>query len=285
MTDDREPNTDSPSLSQRGTLVTLAGVSDLQHIPVEIETASDAPRRSPVGRVIRGVGWTFIGLGLFLLGFVAHQLFFTTWLAQQNNNELTAEAEAYFETAEVATVVYVEPGPPELADPEGPQDPDDPEPPPEGPAELLVEATPPEGQPFAIIRIPTLERLVDGWSVVEGVSRLDLRNGAGHMPTTPLPGQPGNAVISGHRTTYGAPFHELDELIPGDLIEIETAIGVHVYEVRESLIVRPTELWVTGERPGAWLTLTTCHPKYSARQRLIVFAEMVDGPNAPVIVG
>ena len=64
------------------------------------------------------------------------------------------------------------------------------------------------------------------------------------MPTTPLPGQPGNAVIAGHRTTYGAPFHEFDELVPNDLIEVETALGVHTYAVRETIIVKPTEIWV-----------------------------------------
>ena len=80
-------------------------------------------------------------------------------------------------------------------------------------------------------------------------------------------------------------FHELDQLVPGDLIEVETAIGAHTYAVRESVIVRPTELWVIQDRPGAWLTLTTCHPKFSSRQRLIVFAELIDGPNARVIVG
>lgn len=259
-------------------------MSDLQYIPVEIETVPAPPKRSVVPRVIRGVGWTFIGFGLFLLGFVAHQLLFTTWLAQQNNAELASEAAEYFATAEIAVVDYVESAPPTSGASDGPDEPDDPAPV-EEPPQLFVEPPPPDGQPFAIIRIPTISRLVDGWTVVEGVTRADLRNGAGHMPTTPLPGQPGNAVISGHRTTYGAPFHELDELAPGDLIEVETALGVHVYAVRESTVVRPTELWVVGERPGAWLTLTTCHPKYSARQRLIVFAEMVDGPNAEAIAG
>ncbi len=113
-----------------------------------------------------------------------------------------------------------------------------------------------------------------------------LRNGAGHMPTTPLPGQPGNSVISGHRTTYGAPFHNLDVLEVGDRIEVETALGVHVYEVRvEPFIVKPTELWVAGPRAGAWLTLTTCHPKFSAAERLIIQAELVEGPNAEAILG
>ena len=259
---------------------------DLHNLRVEIETVPAPPRRSRPASIVRGIGWTFVGLGLFLLGFVAHQLFFTTWLAQQNNTELAEAAEAYFEDAEVSSVEYGAPA--DIADGATDQNPGEPgsEDSPEEPAEpptLLIEGTPPEGAPFAIIRIPTIDRLADGWTVVEGVTRADLRNGAGHMPTTPLPGQPGNAVISGHRTTYGAPFHELDQLTPGDLIEVETALGVHTYAMRESVIVRPTELWVTGDRPGAWLTLTTCHPKYSARQRLIVFAELVDGPNADVI--
>lgn len=243
------------------------------------------PRGGGLVRAVRIVGWTCIWIGLFLLGFVGHQLFITTWLAQQNNTQLASEAENYFSTAEVATVAYTPPTVTNGGSSQGSGDTPPSDTPTPEPASLLVEAPPPDGQPFAIIRIPTIERLVDGWTVVEGVTRSDLKNGAGHMPTTPLPGQPGNAVISGHRTTYGAPFHELDELEPGDLIEVETAIGVHTYAVRETIIVRPTELWVIQERPGAWLTLTTCHPKFSARQRLIVFAELVDGPNAEAIFG
>jgi sortase A len=99
------------------------------------------------------------------------------------------------------------------------------------------------------------------------------------MPGTPVPGQPGNSVISGHRTTYGRPFFDFDQLGPGDRIELETAIGLHVYEVRESFVVEPTDVWVVDDRPGAWLTLTTCNPKFSARERLIITAELVQGPN------
>ena len=231
---------------------------------------------------VRFTGWSFIWIGLFLLGFVFHQLFVTTWFAQQNNAALEEQALEYFATAEVQEVSYTEPGAPALVDPEdqsggGEAAPDAPT--------LLVEAPPPGGQPFAIIRVPSIERLEGGWTVVEGVSRADLKNGAGHMPTTPLPGQPGNSVISGHRTTYGAPFHELDQLAPGDVIEVITALGVHTYAVQETIIVRPTEIWVTNDRPGAWLTLTTCHPKFSSRERLVVFASLIDGPNADVIVG
>lgn len=138
------------------------------------------------------------------------------------------------------------------------------------------EPVPAEGEGFARMIV---DKIGLDAVVFQGVDPATLRLGPGHMSHTPLPGQPGNAVISGHRTTYGAPFFDLDQLEPGDIIEVETAIGVHRYEVRESLVVTPNDWWVTEEREGAWLTLTTCHPKFSARQRLIVVAELVDGPN------
>jgi sortase A len=142
------------------------------------------------------------------------------------------------------------------------------------------ESEPVEDTEFAQIVIPKL-----GVDVVvfEGVTRSTLTQGPGHMPGTPLPGQPGNAVISGHRTTYGRPFFNFDQLVEGDRIELETAIGTHVYVVRENFIVQPTDVWVTDDRSGGWLTLTTCNPKFSARERLIVTAELVEGPNAEYI--
>jgi LPXTG-site transpeptidase (sortase) family protein len=243
-----------------------------------------------VTRVIRMIGWASIIAGLLILGFVAQQLFVTTWFAQQNQAELAEEAQAHFAEAEITEVEYVPPASVVSATsttlPSGAVTPgaggsqtDQGAPLVPKKRTILVESQPEPGTAFAIIRIPKIDRLKDGWTVVEGVTVRDLRNGAGHMPKTPLPGLPGNVVISGHRTTYGAPFHELDTLVPGDLIEVETALGTHTYAVRETIIVRPTELWVTEPREGAWLTLTTCHPKFSSRQRLVVFAELVDGPN------
>ncbi len=235
-------------------------------------------------RIIRATGWTLIWLGSLTLGFVAHQLWVTSYFTDRAQDTLATERIEYYETAEVERVEYV----PLVEDDEGNLVRSSPAL--SGalggdPMTILAESPPPVGEPFALIRIPKIERLVEGWNVVEGVKLTHLRNGAGHMPTTPLPGQPGNSVISGHRTTYGAPFHDLDVLEPGDLIEVETAIGVHVYEVEESFIVKPTELWVTDPREGAWLTLTTCHPKFSARERLIVVASLIAGPNAGVILG
>lgn len=242
------------------------------------------PREAPAGggralRVVHNLGWTFIYLGVLMLGFVVHQLYITSWFAEQNQPELAAERIQQWETTEISEVVVI----PDGADvPVGVPD-DNGEVVAAESLVLKVESPPELGAAFALIRIPEIDRLKDGWNVVEGVRSQDLRNGAGHMPSTALPGQPGNTVISGHRTTWGQPFHELDELAPGDRIEVDTALGTHVYEVRGIQIVKPTDVWVADPRDGAWLTLTTCNPKYSARQRLIVTAELVEGPNAEVI--
>ncbi|MCP3996351.1 MAG: class E sortase [bacterium] len=243
-----------------------------------------APAGDLYGRIAHNVGWTFIYLGVLTLGFVVHQLFITTWVAQQAQAELAAERVEQWEETDISEV-YVVPNPDNPNRPlvvsgatgtEG-----------DGvraePLILKVESAPDLGNAFALIRIPKIDRLQDGWNVVEGVRTSDLRNGAGHMPDTSLPGQPGNAVISGHRTTWGMPFHELDALDPGDRIEVDTALGTHIYEVRQTFVVRPSEVWVADPREGAWLTLTTCHPRFSARQRFVVVAELVFGPNAEVI--
>jgi sortase A len=257
-----------------------------------VVTPTERPASRSIGiltRVVRVVGWTSVVLGVLILGFVVQQLFVTTWFAQQHQTALAEEAEQHFITAEISETEYIPPAPGGTpgngaVTPGGGGWSTDEQPPMDSERRtLLIESRPETGSAFAIIRIPTIDRLKDGWVVVEGVQLRNLKNGAGHMPHTPLPGMPGNAVISGHRTTYGAPFHELDELNPGDTIEVDTAVGTHIYEVREVIIVRPTELWVTEPRDGAWLTLTTCHPKFSARQRLTVFAELVGGPNWEVI--
>ena len=140
-----------------------------------------------------------------------------------------------------------------------------------------------EGDPVAIIRIP---RIGLDKVVVEGTSTADLRKGPGHYAGMPLPGQIGNAGIAGHRTTYGAPFADLDQLLPGDLIQVETLSGTFDYLVSEPpFIVNPGQTEVLDQpdpqEPTATITLTTCNPKYSARQRLVVKAEYDLRANQP----
>jgi sortase A len=110
--------------------------------------------------------------------------------------------------------------------------------------------------------------------VVEGTTQSALRAGAGHYPQTPLPCETGNVGIAGHRTTYGKPFHNLDLLHPGDAIVLETPIGKCTYKVVRTQIVLPTDTHVVDPTPVPMLTLTTCHPKGSARQRLVVQAQL-----------
>jgi sortase A len=139
------------------------------------------------------------------------------------------------------------------------------------------------GDGMALIRIP---RLGSDYSyvVIEGVTVADLRKGPGHYPGTASPGGLGNFVISGHRTTYLAPFNRIDELRDGDKILIDTRDGQYVYKVTSQRVVQPTEVDVTepvpfhpGQQPTRHLiTLTTCNPKYSAATRLIVFGELTE---------
>jgi sortase A len=109
----------------------------------------------------------------------------------------------------------------------------------------------------------------------------DLKKGPGHYPGTSLPGQLGNVVVSGHRTTYLAPFNRFDELKPGDPVIFEMADGWYTYKVVSTEIVQPTATWVIDnpypdKRPvGRSFTFTTCNPKYSAKQRLVVYGSFV----------
>jgi sortase A len=114
---------------------------------------------------------------------------------------------------------------------------------------------------------------------VEGVDAAKLRQGPGHYPGTAMPGEIGNFVLSGHRTTYSAPFNRIDELRRGDDIVVDARDARYTYRVTRAEVVEPTRMEVIapvpehpGERPARpMITLTTCHPEYSARQRLIVY--------------
>jgi sortase A len=131
-----------------------------------------------------------------------------------------------------------------------------------------------EGEPTAHLRIP---RIGVDKIVVEGVGLPDLKKGPGHYPGTPLPGQAGNAAIAGHRTTYGAPFNRIDELKPGDEILVDTVQGSFRYLVAQQLIVSPKQVDVLNNKGDNRLTLTACHPKFSARQRIVVVALLAPG--------
>jgi sortase A len=137
------------------------------------------------------------------------------------------------------------------------------------------------GQGLTRLSIPDLKLVV---LVVEGTTPAALKAGAGHYRETPLPGEAGNVAIAGHRTTYGRPFNRLDEMKAGQKIYLDTPFQRYEYTVVPTFDgkpnphpVLPTEYGVVG-KPGDpaahWLTLTTCHPKGSARQRLVLRATL-----------
>lgn len=138
------------------------------------------------------------------------------------------------------------------------------------------------GEAFAILRIP---RLGADYArpVLEGTGRATLEDGIGHYGGTAAPGAVGNFAVAGHRTTYGRPFHDIDRLRTGDTVVVETSTAYSVYAVKRHEIVSPSDVQVIApvpDEPGVkpterWMTMTACHPKYSAAQRYIVFAQLV----------
>lgn len=216
-------------------------------------------------RVVRGIGWFLVASGAIVLLYVVYLLWFTGLETQRAQRDL---AESWALTVP-GTDIEID----EADDTDEPVEPDDEE----------------EGEPrdaYAVLWFERDgERIIhdDDLYVVSGVGLDVLRAGPGHYPDSDRPGGPGNAAIAGHRTTYGAPFWSLDELALGDTIHVVDRDGREwVYAVTEQQIVAPTDVWVVGEDPlgtGApTLTLTTCHPRGSARQRLIVWGELVGDP-------
>jgi sortase A len=147
-------------------------------------------------------------------------------------------------------------------------------------------ADPADGQPVGLLDIP---RIGVDKVIIEGVSTSDLRQGPGHYLGTPLPGQAGNAAIAGHRTTYGAPFYNLDQLAAGDPIVVTTTQGVFTYKVSRNFTVPcgasdcndPADLAVIAPSTTPELTLTTCNPRYSSTERLVVQATLAKASVAP----
>jgi sortase A len=129
-----------------------------------------------------------------------------------------------------------------------------------------------EGDPLGRIRIP---RIGVSAVFVEGTATGDLRSGPGHYPGTPIPGEHGTVGIAGHRTTYGAWFRRINELKPGDAIDITMGYGRFTYRVQRTRIVPPTAVWVTDRVSYDRLVLSACHPLYSAAKRIVVFARLV----------
>ncbi|SFP95903.1 sortase A [Geodermatophilus dictyosporus] len=238
---------------------------------------ADAP---PVARadawrtLASGLGQTLVTVGVVLLLYVVYQLWVTDLFTARDQDRLADRLRTEWTAAPPAG---------------------DPAPVPAPPAPVAV------GRPYVVLHVP---RLGEDWSrvVLEGTTEDQLSQGPGHYAGTAAPGERGNAAFAGHRVGRGSPFLDLDALRPGDPVVVETADGWFTYRVLGDpvtgdvtadpsgipgvQVVAPSQTEVIAPTPGdpeagptgAYLTLTTCHPRYSAQQRLVVHA-VLDGPG------
>ena len=221
--------------------------------------------------VVSNVGKVLIATGLLMFGFVGYQLWGTGLEYAQAQNQLDEDFEELLASATSAPPPTTVPAttatesPPPTAPPTTVATT-----PPPPPIEPIVYAN---GDVVARIEIPSIG--LDS-KVVQGVTPEDLKKGPGHYPDTPMPGELGNAAIAGHRTTYGEPFSNLDGVEPGAEIIVTTVNGRFVYRATGSEVVSPSasEVVATTDPTVAKLTLTTCHPRWTARERLIVYADL-----------
>lgn len=248
------------------------------------QTAASAVRDAPTQTlgdhartVVRGIGQTSITLGVVILLFVVYELWFTDIVNAGQQRSATNKLEKAWDSGDDPLVGSGQSGD-------------------------KVRSIP-LGTGIAIIRIPRLG-LDYARTVVEGTNAADLDIGPGHYTDSALPGQKGNLAIAGHRVGKGSPFLDLDKLLPGDAIVIETKTSWFTYRVlgdkadgsftqgtlegipgRE--IVDPSDIQVVapvpdhvGETPSrAMITLTTCHPKFSAHQRMIIHGVLEGKPR------
>lgn len=222
--------------------------------------SSRTEQRGGLRTLSRGIGQTLITVGVVILLFVGYELWFTGIYTRTEQHQLTQQLQHSWLTP---------------------------------PAAIQPLAYPRLGSGFAIVRVPRLGR---HWKyvIVEGTGTEQLKKGPGHYPGTALPGEVGNFAVAGHRTTYLAPFYNLDRVHAGNRIYIETRSAWFVYRVQRipgttakaQEIVSPSDVQVAYPVPDQpdpalqptlrVLTFTTCNPRYSAEQRLVIHALLIE---------
>jgi sortase A len=201
-------------------------------------------RRNRRGRGLRIAGLVLIAAALALGGYIWWLLWGTGLTTRAAQNDLRPGFESTVDTKDVE----------------------------QAPAGDRVVQVP--GKAVAIIKIPKIDV---NYVVVEGTDTGSLKRGPGHYTKTSYPWEDtGTTAIAGHRTTYGAPFWSLNELREGDKIVLETEYGIFTYRMTHSRIIDPSDGSVLEDTKRPTLVLTTCNPRFSAAERLIVFADRVD---------
>jgi sortase A len=212
----------------------------------------DGPRHDAWRTVVRGVGQTLITAGLVILLFVAYELWWTGLTTRRDQHKLINTIHHQWDQG-------------------------------------ITIHDPPLGSGIAILRIPRFGRKYV-FVIVQGTSTADLIKGPGHYPGTAMPGRLGNFAVAGHRTTYEHPFYNLNQLKDGDPIVLETRTRWLTYTVEDipgthakgQEIVAPADVAVANPVPDdpnasavptqKVLTFTSCNPRYSAAQRIVVHA-------------
>jgi sortase (surface protein transpeptidase) len=227
-------------------------------------------RPDPARRMARGAGELLLTVGFVLLLFVFYEVYVTDWTSGTQQHALSSRLQQQWAAPKPSTTADTSPLP---------------------------------GNGIAFLHIPRLGADYRR-AVVEGTTQADLAQGPGHYTGTALPGKAGNLAIAGHRVGKGSPFLDLDRMRPGDAIVVETRDDWFVYRVLGDPrtgdlhavtggvpgmeVVAPTDVAVIAPTPdragssasGRYLTLTTCNPKFSARQRLVIHAELQGSPIA-----
>ena len=207
---------------------------------------------SRTNRAVGVVGELLITLGLVVLLFVGWQLWWTDVTADRAQAQTIESLERDFGHA---------------------------------PGDAGANVTPsavPFGKAFAIMRVPRFGASY-ARPILEGTDHDVLTQGIGHYAGTAMPGEVGNFAVAGHRTTYGKPFTDVDALRPGDVVIVETRSSYVVYTVQRHVVVTPDHVEVVApvpQEPGAkpdaaMLTMTACHPRFSAAERYVVFAKLL----------
>jgi sortase A len=218
-----------------------------------------ARRRSTKAAILTRTAYALLGAGALLLAFVAYQLWGTAIYEGHAQTQLRHELESKYGVAsDAATTTFAQ----RLVRTEF------------GTSAHVAKTVPDPslGQPVGLMSIPRIGMTND--AIVEGTGEAQLEEGPGHYQGTPLPGEAGNSAIAGHRTTYAAPFFNLNLLQPGDPVLIVTPQGHFLYVVERHEIVDPGNTSVLDSSTQPLLTLTTCNPRYSATSRLVVVAQL-----------
>lgn len=248
---------------------------------------------------VRLFGKVLICTGLLMFGFVAYQLWGTGIETARAQNRLESEFERLVEeravtsstTVPATTVAATSPAttPPTSLDPATSSTLAPSTLPPETVPSTTTPAEPPLlDWSYVTPRGPVGQIVIESvgidWTFVQGVSRDDLQDGPGHYPSTPFPGELGNASLAGHRTTFGGPFDHLPEVQVGDDIVVTTLNGTYTYVMRDWEVVNPGDGYVinTTDATKATLTLTTCTPRGTASQRYVLYADLDPTRSSPV---